>query len=219
MGKKVIFLLTLFLVSLSSSTIDDTEENYTIFVDHKIGVSDKYGILELKNNYAYLELYTKFKGDVVPINMSWNSKIEPQVYIYNEVASDSVTHVYSCGSSEIRIKNRKASIFLENSFIGVVELELHAVKELPTKYHHLRNHAYMFTGRNAVGFNFKKTGIGYDHYDKLMQGHLLYKERDKMEYSNFISKYDSVQQHIYTKIYTIQDSISAMNLIEEVQAP
>lgn len=219
MGKKVIFLLTLFLVSLSSSTIDDTEENYTIFVDHKIGVSDKYGILELKNNYAYLELYTKFKGDVVPINMSWNSKIEPQVYIYNEVASDSVTDVYSCGSSEIRIKNRKASIFLENSFIGVVELELHAVKELPTKYHHLRNHAYMFTGRNAVGFNFKKTGIGYDHYDKLMHGHLLYKERDKMEYSNFISKYDSVQQHIYTKIYTIQDSISAMNLIEEVQAP
>lgn len=219
MGKKVIFLLTLFFISLSSSTVDDIEEKSTLFVDHKIGVSDKYGILELKNDYAYLELYTKFKGEVVPINMSWNSKIEPQVYVLNESASDSLTDVYSCGSSEIRIQNKKASIYLENSFIGVVELELHAVKELPTKYHHLRNHAYMFTGRNAVGFNFKKTGLGYDHYDKLMHGHLLYKERDKMDYGNFISKYDSVQQHIYKKIYTIQDSISALNLTEETLEP
>lgn len=205
------FFSLLFLVLLSSSTFEDSSDTTTKFVTHKIGMSERFGILEINDTLAYLELYTKYKGDVVPLNMSWNSKLEPQIYVINREKSDSTITYYNCGSSEIRIEKKSANIKLENSFMGSIDMNMHGVDDLPTKYHHLRNHAYMFTGRNAVGFNFKKTGLGYDNYDKIMDGNLLYKDRDNMKFNNFIAKYDSVQHNIYQEIYSIQDSVIAIN--------
>ena len=205
------FTSILFLVLLSSSTIENSSDTKTTFVTHKIGMTERFGILEIVDSLAYLELYTKYKGDVVPLNMSWNSKLEPQIYILNREKSDSLITYFNCGSSEIKIENNTANINLENSFMGSIDMNMHGVDDLPTKYHHLRNHAYMFTGRNAVGFNFKKTGLGYDNYDKIMKGNLLYKDRDNMKFNSFIAKYDSVQHNIYQEIYTIQDSVIAIN--------
>lgn len=211
MALKTIFFSLILLVFLSSYTSDDSPEQTTTYVAHKIGMSERFGILKIVDSLAYLELYTKYKGDIVPINMSWNSKLDPQIYILDKTNTDSTTTSYICGSSSIILNNNSAKIYLENSFMGEVSMSLRGVDALPTKFHHLRNHAYMFTGRNAVGFNFKKTGLGYDNYDKLMDGHLLYKDRNNMKFNSFVTRYDSVQKNIFKRIYSIQDSVTATN--------
>lgn len=203
----IIGLLTIIALTSATSMLLDDQSDSGTYVAKKGGVLNKYGILEIEDSIAHLELYTKYKGEFVPVNMSWNSKIEPQMYVYNKEASDSVHHIYKSGASTLTIIGNQANIYLNNSFLGELEMSLEKVSNLPRKYNNIRNHAYMFTGRNAVGFNFRNSGIGYDNYDKLMKGHLLYKECEDLPFHDFVSKYDSVQHHIYNQIYSIQDSI------------
>ena len=78
----ILFLLFFTLSSLTVSKLQHSEEGESdIYVSRSGAIyQSKYAILEVKDTVAYLEVYSKYNGDVVPVNMSWNSKIDPEKY-------------------------------------------------------------------------------------------------------------------------------------------
>lgn len=212
-------LLSLFIIFISMSSLTLINESYDES-ETKIYVArsgmmhhNKYAILEIKDSLANLEIYAKYEGDVVPVNMAWNSKIDPEKYILKRDSSKPEKQFFKGTIVDITVYDKHAHVSLKCSFMGGFELEFIRVNSLPNKFEHVRNHAYMFTGRNAVGYQFKTEG-GYTSYDKFMEGNTLYKECDRLTFHDFVAKYDSVQKTIYKEIYSIHDSLKIHSTIE-----
>lgn len=214
----ILFLLFFTLSSLTVSKLQHSEEGESdIYVSRSGAIyQSKYAILEVKDTVAYLEVYSKYNGDVVPVNMSWNSKIDPEKYFLKIDSTRSNKKVFKGSIVEITVYEKHAHVSLKCSFMGGFELEFIKVNHLPEKFEHVRNHAYMFTGRNAVGYQFKTEG-GYQSYDKFMEGNTLYKDCDQLSFHDFVSKYDSVQKRIFKEVYSIHDSLKIHSVLEKNQ--
>lgn len=213
-------LLSLFIIFFSLSSLmlvhESFEENESAIYVARSGMMhhNKYAILEVKDSLATLEIYTKYDGEIVPVNMAWNSKIDPEKYILKKDSLISGKEIFRGSIVDISVYEKHAHVSLKCSFMGGFELEFIRVHHLPNKFEHVRNHAYMFMGRNAIGYKFKTEG-GYTSYDKFMEGSTLYKECNRLPFHDFVAKYDSVQKTIYKEIYSIHDSLKIQSTVEE----
>ncbi len=213
-------LLSLFIIffSLSSLTLvqNSFSDSETVIYVARSGMMhhNKYAILEIKDSLAKLEIYAKYDGEIVPVNMAWNSKIDPEKYILKRDSTNLEKQIFRGNIVDISVYEKHAHVSLKCSFMGGFELAFIRVNNLPNKFEHVRNHAYMFTGRNAIGYQFKTEG-GYTSYDRYMEGSTLYKECDKLTFHDFVAKYDSVQKTIYREIYSMHDSLKINSTVEE----
>lgn len=218
---KVLLSLCILFFSLSSLTRvenDSNENKTTIYVAKNLSIyQNKYAILEIKDSLAHLEVYAKFNGNFVPVNMAWNSKIDPVKYILKKDSADLTTQIFRGHIIDITVKENEAFVNLKGSFMGAFALSFDRVASLPSKYESVKNHAYMFTGRNAIGYQFKDEG-GFASYDRIMKGHFLYEKCDKLNFDDFVAQYDSVQKIIYRKIYSIHDSLKMRAAMDDTIA-
>ncbi len=215
---RVLLSLLIIFFSLSSLTLlnQSFEEGETVLYVARSGMMhhNKYAILEIKDSLAKLEIYAKYDGEIVPVNMAWNSKIDPEKYILNRDSVYSDKQTFKGNIVDITVYEKHAHVSLKSSFMGGFELQFIRVNNLPNKFEHVRNHAYMFTGRNAIGYQFKSED-GYTNYDEFMERTTLYKECDKLSFHDFVAKYDSVHKTIYKEIYSIHDSLKIQSTVEE----
>lgn len=142
MRKISVYLIVSILLLFTTSSYCQKPAN-GLYISQSNGVFGVFGILTVTKDSSFLEAFTIFKGEWVPIVGSWDKEYKAQV-----LKLSPTTGKVTNGNVSIFIRNFRIKGVVNKSFVGRTRFKFMPVDELPENFKKVKESAMNFVQRD-----------------------------------------------------------------------